>query len=437
MEKKKFHYCWVILIGTCIMMSVGFGMCLNSVGVFLPFVADALGVTKAAVSFYMTIQGFGLILGMYVAGRVIPKGNIKLLLSIATVVMGVCFVLMSFGTELMHWYIIAVPLGFSIAFIAPLPISILISNWFEKKRGFASGVAFAFSGITGAILSPIATGIIQSYGWQAAYRVYAIIALVLMLPTAIFLLVNRPEDMGLLPYGVELGEKKVEDISHMTNVEYGTSLKAALRMPVFYTTIFVAFFLSIGGGFNQQFPSHAVTMGLEPSVGSLLVSICMVIQLIANVPLGILCDKIGVRLAATIYSSIGAAGALILTFAGSGPLMYVGCALYGMGICQTMVVSPQVAREIFGKKDFARINSIVMIMFGFAGALCHTVYAGIAGIFGSYSVSLFLAFVFYIISVILVNVSCIGGKKMMEENKRMEGMVVTEETPIGELQEAV
>ncbi|MBR5337820.1 MAG: MFS transporter [Lachnospiraceae bacterium] len=408
------------------MMSVGFGMCLNSVGVFLPFVADALGVTKAAVSFYMTIQGLGLIIGMYIAGRMIPKGNIKLLLSIATIVMAVCFVFMSFGTDLMHWYIIAVPLGISISFIAPLPISILISNWFEKKRGFASGISFAFSGITGAILSPIATNIIQAYGWQTAYRVYAVIALVLMLPTAIFMLVNKPEDMGLLPYGVELGETVVKEGSKVSNVTYGTSLKDALKMPIFFTTIFVAFFLSIGGGFNQQFPSHAVTMGLSPNTGSLLVSICMVIQLIANVPLGILCDKIGVRMAATIYSSIGALGALILSVSGSSPMMYVGCALYGMGICQTMVVSPQVAREIFGKKDYARINSIVMIMFAFAGALCHTVYAGVAAIFGSYSVSLLLAFGFYIISIILVNVSCIGGRKLMEENKKMEGLVITE-----------
>ena len=74
---KKFHYCWVILAGCCIMMSIGFGMCLNSVGVYLPFVADSLGVTRGQVSYYMTIQGFGMIIGMYLAGRMIPKMNIQ------------------------------------------------------------------------------------------------------------------------------------------------------------------------------------------------------------------------------------------------------------------------------------------------------------------------------------------------------------------------
>ena len=107
--------------------------------------------------------------------------------------------------------------------------------------------------------------------------------------------------------------------------------------------------------------------------------------------------------------------------------MYAGCAMYGMGVCQTMVISPQVAREIFGKKDFSRINSIVMMCFALFGAFSHTVYAGIADLQGSYILSLTLAFVFYLIAVVLVNVSCLGGRELMAENKRMEGQLVVEE----------
>ena len=423
---KKFHYCWVILAGCCIMMSIGFGMCLNSVGVYLPFVADSLGVTRGQVSYYMTIQGFGMIIGMYLAGRMIPKMNIKVLLSIATIVMAVCFLILSGGKSLSRWYVVAIPLGISIAFIAPLPISILISNWFEKKRGLASGIAFAFSGITGAILSPIATKIITTYGWQTSYRVYAILALVFMLPTAIFILETTPEKKGLLPYGITVSEQHKQSHQKVIAANYGTSMKDAKKMPIFYTTILTAGFLSIAGGFSQQFPSHAVSMGLNAAVGSTLVSICMVMQLIANVPLGILCDKIGVRLSATLYSTIGGLGAFLLATCGHSFLMYVGCAMYGIGICQTMVISPQVAREIFGKKDFSQINSIVMIAFALTGAFSHTIYAGLADIRGSYVLSLTLAGIFYVIAIGMVNISCLGGKILMETNKKMEGQTLPE-----------
>lgn len=147
----------------------------------------------------------------------------------------------------------------------------------------------------------------------------------------------------------------IQKKSKIIPVSYGTALKDALHMPIFYTTILLAGFSPLEVDSVSSFQFHAVTMGLSPEIGSYLVSICMMMQLIANVPLGMLCDKIGVRISATIYSGIGAAGALLLVFAGSSPLMYLGCAMYGIGICQTMVVSPQVAREIFGKKIIRRL----------------------------------------------------------------------------------
>ncbi len=156
------------------------------------------------------------------------------------------------------------------------------------------------------------------------------------------------------------------------------------------------------------------------------VSICMVMQLIANVPLGILCDKIGVRLSATLYSTIGGPGAFFLATCGHSFLMYVGCAMYGIDICQTLVISPQVAREIWGKKDFSQINSIVMIAFALTGAFSHTIYAGLADIRGSYVLSLTLAGIFYVIAIGMVNISCLGGKILMETNKKMEGQTLPE-----------
>lgn len=408
--KRRFdyHYCWAILACCCVMMSVGFGMCLNSVGVFLPAVAKTLGVSSGKVSYYMTIQGLSMILGMRLAGKLLPKKDIRHLVAMAAAIIGLCFFLMSFGTRLLHWYILAVPMGIAIAFIAPLPISLLISNWFDKRSGFASGVAFAFSGITGSILSPIASRIITTMGWQAAYRVYALIALAIMVPVALLFLVFSPEEKELTPYGAA-------EVAHP-----GLTMEQAKKMPIFYTAVLLAGFLTIGGGFNQQFPSHAAQLGMSAAAGSLLVSVCMIMQLVANVPLGILCDTLGVQMSSTIYCGIGAAGALILTVSGSSAAMYLGCALYGVAICQTMVVSPLVAERIFGKKDFARINSVVMGAFALAGALCHTVYAGAAELSGSYTASLMLACMFYLTALVLVNFTCSQARPLIDRNWELE-----------------
>ena len=65
----------------------------------------------------------------------------------------------------------------------------LIQNWFaEKYRGKMLGIAAAFTGIGTFIWATLFTGLITSMGWQTAYLINGIIAGVLMIPMAFFVI---------------------------------------------------------------------------------------------------------------------------------------------------------------------------------------------------------------------------------------------------------
>ena len=153
-------------------------------GVFFPKVAESIGATSAQVASYLTVQCLVMVVGMYVVGRLIRKENIKLLLSLAAITISLSYLCLSFGTRVWHWYIIAVPIG------------------------FASGIAYSFTGIMGAALSPIASNLISSFGWQATYRIIALIPIILLLPLTLFLIEFSPEQKNLLPYGMDTEEHK-------------------------------------------------------------------------------------------------------------------------------------------------------------------------------------------------------------------------------------
>ena len=84
---------------------------------------------------------------------------------------------------------------------ALIPVSMMITNWFVKKRGLAMSIAMAGIGVGGTIFSPIITTLLEYYGWRHTYQIMALIILVLAFPAAFFLLRKSPQDMGLLPYG--------------------------------------------------------------------------------------------------------------------------------------------------------------------------------------------------------------------------------------------
>lgn len=474
-QKHRVHYAWVTLGGTCVMMAIGFGMALNSMGVFFPAVAGYLGTGTGAVASFMTIQGLCMVVGMVFVGRIVPKYDYNHILLAASVVLSGGYLLMSFFTALWQWYLIALPTGIAIAFIAPTPISIIISNWFEKKRGFASGIAFAFSGIAGAILVPTCNWVITNFGWRNGYRYYGIVSALFLIPTALFIIRKSPQEKHCLPYGTEAreggaagagpaaasvcergavsaegpaaasvcerGAASAEGPAAASAgdgwqggtdrgqtggsvTEYGVTLKEAQHRPSFYLVIFVAAALTWAGGMNSHFPTHSRTLGFGTEIGSFMSSACLVMQLLFNVPLGMIIDRFGVKSAVCLYSSVAAAGSLLLCGATARWALFLASMLYGVGMCQTMVVTSLLTRTIFGRKEYGRIQAVVMTAFGLSGALGYTINGYLLDLTGSYQISFAVT--------ALCDLAAIGAcvlalrleKEQIRANEALEGVLV-------------
>ena len=83
----------------------------------------------------------------------------------------------------------------------PIQATLLTAQWFVRRRGWAMaimGLGFAASNAVLPLLSRLG---IDHIGWQETYMALGIMVWALVLPGAIFLVRNRPEEMGLYPDG--------------------------------------------------------------------------------------------------------------------------------------------------------------------------------------------------------------------------------------------
>src|SRR5258707_8006889 len=78
--------------------------------------------------------------------------------------------------------------------------SIVVPNWFIRRRGLAMGLAFAGVGIGSVTLLPWVQLMIEQTGWRTACTAMGILILVVLAPINL-LLRKRPEDIGLEPDG--------------------------------------------------------------------------------------------------------------------------------------------------------------------------------------------------------------------------------------------
>lgn len=83
----------------------------------------------------------------------------------------------------------------------PINATLLAAQWFVRRRGLAvaiMGLGFAASN---ALLPPVARLLIESFGWRDAYFGLGLMVWLLVIPAAVLIVRNKPEDVGLYPDG--------------------------------------------------------------------------------------------------------------------------------------------------------------------------------------------------------------------------------------------
>ena len=117
---------------------------------------------------------------------------------VGCLVLGGALLLQSQATSVGTVYLSRILMGLSLSFIGVLATSVLVSNWFLRRRGTALGILFTGTSLGGIIIPLLATPIILKYGWRARER--GQLRGLVLLPWVIFL-INQSACLGFLPDG--------------------------------------------------------------------------------------------------------------------------------------------------------------------------------------------------------------------------------------------
>ena len=402
--RKGFPYHFWIVISCCVLMTTGIAIPLTCASAFFPTISDALGVGTGQVSMIMTIQCVVLALLLPFAGKMLASKDVRVVLSVATILYGLGMGLQSFYTSLYQFYFSGVIMGIAGAFIVYLCVPLLINSWFRKSVGLAMGLAYAFAGIGATIFSPITGYIIDNHGWRDAYLFLGVAILALSLPFTLFVLRGKPEDIGLKPYGAEdAGGAAGVTAAAMEGVPRETALKSAQ----FYQLFFFAGLLGIAAATMYQVTSYMVSLGYSTTVGAGVVAVGTIGVTVGKVGVGYLNDRLGLVGAACIGIGTGIVGvAVLLLGPGFGlPAMFAGAAMLGVSYACTALEPPLVVRKVFGNRDYTHIFAIIMIASSMGTAFGTSILGFIKDMTGSFAASLVMVIVMLVAALALVLVA--------------------------------
>ena len=174
--KQKFSFRYIlILLGMCGLLATNVGLCTNVAGLFFTPIAEDFGVLTGSVSMTLTICNLVFAVAGLLAPKVIKETSFRTILIAATVLVAGSTALMSMCNNIVLLYILNAIRGFAGGLTGFVLVTTVINSWFVDFNGLATSIAMSFSGIAGAVFSPIVSGIIQANGWRTGYLFIALV----------------------------------------------------------------------------------------------------------------------------------------------------------------------------------------------------------------------------------------------------------------------
>ena len=341
----------IVLIALCAAVASSIGLTVNIAGLFITPMSEALGVGRGSVSLTMTINNLVSAVGGMLFPKLVGEKNFKKFMTTGAATIAITTFLHAFCSRLWMLYALSVLRGFSIGILGTVMASILVNNWFHSHNGLVTSLVLGFTGVSGALLSPLFSHIITTFGWREGFIAAAVLNAVLSLPMILSRVGLTPESVGEITYG-----------ETVKSSEYTMPpSKKRISPRLFALCCVYAICTGTITSVVQHFPGVAGSYALPASVGALMISAGMVTNTLGKLILGEMIDHIGILKSVLIYASLIAVGLLSLLFVHTGFAMIAAAALYGLAFSLATVGNVMIVRERFGAANFGAVYSKVAV----------------------------------------------------------------------------
>ncbi len=200
MTEKKPFYGWWIVAACFVTFGISTGFPYYNIAFFFDYFRDD---HSWPISFVTLGAPVAVLLTIWTGPFIVPRVSPRLLIIIGTGLTFVAFQWMArlSGNEMEYyaaWCLYM--LGYFLA--GPIPHQIIISNWFKKKRGRAMGITYVGVAVIGSFGNKLGPWLASQLPYTDALK-YMGFLLLLAWPIAIFMLKDRPSDIGQHPDGID------------------------------------------------------------------------------------------------------------------------------------------------------------------------------------------------------------------------------------------
>ncbi|WP_052460896.1 MFS transporter [Microbacterium gorillae] len=281
----------------------------------------------------------------------------------------------------------------------------ITDTWFVKRRGLVSGVLTAGSAAGQLVFLPIIATAAETTGWRWASLIIAGGALVVV-PVVVFLLRDRPSDIGVLPYGADPAQPPTTPAPKTNAARTAlTALREASRSRAFWALAigFAICGATTNGLVGTHFIPSAHDHGMPQTTAAGLLAVVGIFDIAGTVLSGWLTDRVNPRILLAAYYGLRGVSLMLLPSllsAAIQPSLVVFIVIYGLDWVATVPPTIALCRELFGDRG-PLVFGWVFAAHQVGAALAATLAGIVRDQTGQYTVAWFTAAVLCVVAALV------------------------------------
>jgi predicted MFS family arabinose efflux permease len=355
------HYAWIVAGVTFLVLIVTAGVRATPGVLMVPLEAE-FGWSRAAISAAVAINIalFGLI-GPFAASAMNRWGLRRLILgAIALLAVSVALT-----TKMQHqWQMTllwGVCVGTGTGVTSMVLAAVVATRWFVARRGLVLGALSAANATGQLVFLPMLARVVEAQGWRSAAVIVAGAAAVVFM-VVLFFMRDRPEDLGLRPYGLS-ADAETAPAQALSPI---AALGVAVRSPAFW--VLAGTFFVCGASTNGLIGTHLIAAchdhGIAEVRSAQLLAVMGIFDILGTTASGWLSDRYSSRHLLFGYYTLRGLSLLYLPYTlrtGEAASLGMFAVFYGLDWIATVPPTVKLTSQAFGRENTG-------VIYGWIGA---------------------------------------------------------------------
>ncbi|PKB75664.1 MAG: hypothetical protein BZY85_08050 [SAR202 cluster bacterium MP-SAtl-SRR3965592-G1] len=358
-NRLPFFYGWTILFAAGSSMVVRNATASLTLAVFIFPMSEDLGWSRTLIAGAASLGGLVATVASPLVGWALDRYGARTILTVSVLILGLSTVSLAWATVPIAFYL-AYGLG-RVIFASPLNIgpSVVVSRWFVRRRGRATGILF-LSHSLGMITFPLIAGLVIKYrGWEDAWAVLGVLVWILALGPVSMLVRQSPESVGLLPDGDPPQQTDEGKEAAAAVEEPNWTLREAARTPTLWLLAMATgslFLLQSGTNIHQG--AYFLDQGLGVGISAASLSLNAVFTGVGSIFWGWLVDRVPVRFTYAGVALMMAVALVLFPMADTTAEALVVASIFGTAVGGILVVPVVAYANYFGRRSLSAIRGV-------------------------------------------------------------------------------